>query len=234
MDFSEREKAFRERYRDVCIVIHTYYPGTVYGIHPGVVQAYMELLRNTTGLAVKVDEYEGRFDSRQWITLWYTARAFWPEDMPEGTFRRRLRATLQAVHTNVVTGNAHSIMPLFSHMNAFLDPFGGRRCLLSSLLHVREEYRSQDAWLQRRVADGLKELRTMTTNVDEFWEREDREFDDESTAAERMRHGRILGSGHLCVPGAGRSEPVAEREPARDGPECASAASAALPAETTT
>lgn len=215
----------------VRVTVRLYYAGTIWGISNECTTSYLHALKKKAiggdYFGFSAVDYSGSFDSNHWVSLQFDMDVYRPEDRSAATYRRQIRAALLAVHGQVMQSWA-CIPPMFGHMNAFLDD----RCIVSSLVHVREMMRQE--WVQRLAERQVEQLRTMTTNVDEEWEREDREFDDESTAAERMRHGRIPGSGHLCVPGTGRSEPVAEREPARDGPECAAAASASISAEAAT
>lgn len=196
---------------------------------------YMRLLEEAplsprfTGYRLKMRTYDGSFTDDGWVRMHFHAIALRPREHSVATFRRQVRAALQAVQVaTIVRANEPNRTDLaFSHMNAFMDG----RCIVSCLSHVHEDMRAE--WVRARVERAVEKLRAEVCNVDADLEREDQETDDESTAAERMRHGRILGSGHLCTAGAGGSEPVAEREPARDGPECAPAASASISAEAT-
>lgn len=242
----EREPEGEFKWLLVRFVVRLYCDGELKGFWPYWTEDYLrEITQNKLyGYSWKIEDVSGTFNLCGWASLTVIARVLCTRGgpgagtLPYAVQRRQIRTQLQALHSGAVAMISHRpsaalAHPMFVHMNAFMDG----RCIVSSLLHVREDLRSQQIWVQQRVANGVEELRKAVTNVDAEWEAEDAIADAESTAAERMKprhHGRIPGSGHLCVPGAGGSEPVAEREPARDGPECAPAASAALPAETTT
>lgn len=240
----EKEPDSEFKWLLVRYVVRLYCDGELKGFWPTWTEEY---LRNVTGNKVygytwKVEDVSGTFNICGWASLTVIARVLCTrggpgaETLPYVVQRRQIRAQLQALHGGAVAmmscrPSAALAHPMFAHMNAFLDG----RCIVSCLSHVREDMRSKEPWVESRVNRGVAELRKNVVNVDAEWEAEDAAADDESTAAERMKHhhGRILGGGHLCSAGLRSSEPGAERGLASARAECASTASAALPAETT-
>lgn len=241
----EREPDSEFKWLLVRFVVRLFCDGELKGFWPYWTEDYLlNITRNKEyGYNWKLEDVSGTFNLCGWASLTVIARVLCTrggpgaDTLPYAVQRRQVRAQLQSLHGGAVAmmsrrPSAALAHPMFAHMNAFLDG----RCIVSCLSHVREDMRSNEEWVQRRVARGLAELRKNTTNVDAEWEREDAEADEESTAAERLSRGRhgILGRGSVCVSGPGSGEPVAEREPASARAECTPTAPASISAETAT